>query len=144
MTRTPELVVAQPPAAWRVLPPLVVDCSVLAAFLFDEPARDAAAARLSGMALHVPWLIDFEFASVALRKTREGLSEVVSVALADYEALSLARHRVPPSLQRALAAEHGLSTYDAAYLALAAELRAPLATFDRRLGEAAMRHLGRL
>ena len=29
--------VAEPPAAYRLRPPLVVDCSLLAAVLFDEP-----------------------------------------------------------------------------------------------------------
>ena len=37
-----------------------------------------------------------------------------------------------------------LSAYDAAYLWLAAELKAPLATFDAKLGKAAQRHLGQL
>ena len=42
------------------------------------------------------------------------------------------------------AARYELSAYDAAYLWLAAELRAPLATFDRRLAEATQAHLGTL
>ena len=43
--------------------------------------------------------------------------------------------------QWALALEYELTGYDAAYLWLAAELRAPLMTFDTRLGSAARRHL---
>ena len=40
--------------------------------------------------------------------------------------------------------DYGLSAYDAAYLWLAAQLKAPLATFNRKLGEAAQAHLGAL
>ena len=39
---------------------------------------------------------------------------------------------------------YNLSGYDAAYLWLAAKLKAPLATFDQKLGEAAKTHLGML
>lgn len=38
-----------------------------------------------------------------------------------------------------LAEHHGLTAYDAAYLALALEQQSPLATLDRRLAEAAAR-----
>jgi predicted nucleic acid-binding protein len=41
----------------------------------------------------------------------------------------------------AIALRYALITYDAAYLWLAAELRAPLATFDLSLGRAAQQHL---
>jgi len=41
-----------------------------------------------------------------------------------------------------LAMRYELSAYDAAYLWLAGVLGAPLATFDRKLGQAAGRHLG--
>ena len=44
----------------------------------------------------------------------------------------------------AMARRYGLSAYDAAYLWLASQLKAPLATFDRKLGEAARQHLGAL
>ena len=37
---------------------------------------------------------------------------------------------------------HGLSTYDAAYLQLAMDLKAPLATFDEQLAKVANRVLG--
>ena len=44
---------------------------------------------------------------------------------------------VPFEAVMQLAIETGLSAYDASYLQLAMDLRTPLATFDRRLREAA-------
>lgn len=139
MTQT--IFVAEPPATYRVRPPLVVDCSLLAAALFDEPGRDAAVDRMSGRELFAPYLLDFEIASVALKKSRQGLSEVAICGLSDYTALSLERRMVDLEAQLALAVRYDLTAYDAAYLWLAADMKAPLATLDRRLGEAAQRHL---
>lgn len=137
----PKVYVAEPPAAYRLRPPLVVDCSLLAAVLFDEPERDEALTRMAGCELFAPHLLDFEIASVALKKSRQGLAEVAACALADYGTLPLRQRTVDLQGQVALALRYELSTYDAAYLWLAAELKAPLATLDRRLGEAAQRHL---
>ncbi|MCZ7655266.1 MAG: type II toxin-antitoxin system VapC family toxin [Rhodocyclaceae bacterium] len=133
--------VAEPPATYRLRPPLVVDCSLLAAVLFDEPERDDVTTRMSGCELFAPHLLDFEIASVALKKSRLGLAEVAACGLADYGALPIRHRAIDLQGQVALALRYDLSTYDAAYLWLAAELKAPLATLDRRLGEAAQRHL---
>ena len=133
--------VAEPSTAYRLRQPLVVDCSLLAAVLFDEPERDEALDHMAGRELFAPHLLDFEIASVALKKSRQGLAEVAACALADYAVLSLKQEPVDLAAQVALALRYGLSTYDAAYLWLAAEIKAPLATLDRRLGEAAQRHL---
>lgn len=138
---TQPVFVAEPPVAYLVRPPLVVDCSLLAAALFDEPERDAAVGRMTGCELFAPWLLDFEIASVALKKAREGLHEVVACGLADFTTLTLERRAIDIEAQLALALRYNISTYDAAYLWLAAELKAPLATLDRRLGEAAQCHL---
>ncbi len=143
--RAPALVVAEPPAVYLARAPMVVDCSVLSAVLFEEVMRDDAMRRLAGRALHAPTLIDHEMASVALKKKRLGWpAESIAAALADYSTHALQLHRIDVSAQLALAERYTLSAYDAAYLALAAALKAPLATFDRKLGAAATRHLGSL
>ncbi|GAA4335785.1 hypothetical protein GCM10023165_12470 [Variovorax defluvii] len=144
-TTVSAIYVAEPPAAFHLRPPLVVDCSALSAILFDEPERDEALARLIGRSLHAPNLLDHEIANVAIEKRRRDFpAEALAQALADYAAYDLALHPVDVIGQCELAARYDLSAYDAAYLWLAAELRAPLATFDRRLAEAAQAHLGRL
>lgn len=139
---TSGLIVAEPAARYRVRLPLVADCSVLAAVLFDEPARDEAAEALAGRELCAPDLIDHELANVAVKKTGHLPEQAIAQAFTDLAQLKLVRHRAQPLSQWRLAVQFGLSAYDAAYLALAADLKAPLLTFDRRLGEAARRALG--
>ena len=140
--RSPPLIVADVRGRYGARPPLVVDCSVIAAVLFDEPNRDVAAQALLGKELFAPELLSDELVSVAVRKARHGLKEVVKQGLDDFAELELTRCRTDVRAQWRLALEHDLSAYDAAYLWLSAELGAPLATFDERLGAAARRLLG--
>jgi predicted nucleic acid-binding protein len=138
------LFVAEPPALWHARPPLVVDCSVLASQLFEEADADIASDALRAHALHAPALLSFEFANVARSKSRAGAPpERTLQALTHFEGLRIELHPVPVLALHALALRTGLSAYDAAYLWLAADLEAPLATFDQRLGEAAARYLNR-
>lgn len=122
----------------------MVDCSILAAVLFDEPARDNAAQVLAGKQLFAPWLLDHEMISVGIKKAHGELEEVVRQGLTDLGQLDLIRCATNIEAQWAIAREHNLTAYDAAYLQLAIELGAPLATFDRTLGEVAQQVLGNL
>ena len=75
-------------------------------------------------------------------KRRKGLDVAsVEVALRSYEASDIQSLETDICALVALAERYKLSAYDVAYLWLAAELKAPLATFDRSLGEAARTHL---
>jgi len=140
----PPLHVAEPPAAYGMRPPMVVDASVLAAALFGEERHALAVTTLTVRALAAPHLLDCEIASVALKKQRrEALPEdTIGRALQLYAALDIARHPVDASAVLALAQRYALSAYDAAYLWLAATLRCPLATFDDKLAAVARQHLG--
>lgn len=137
-----RLVIAEPSGRYAARPPLVVDCSVLAAVLFDEAERESAAMALAGKELFVPELLADELVSVAVKKARRGLEHVVRQGLADFSELEITRCRANLTAQWRLALEHELTAYDAAYLWLALELGAPLATFDERLGAAARERLG--
>lgn len=120
----------------------MVDASVLCALLFDEPEAQAAGQLLLGRELHAPRLLDHEVLNVAVTKVRRGLAAAAAQrALADYleQPLTLTDPALDEQLELAL--RYRLSGYDAAYLWLAASLRAPLLTFDERLGEAAAAHL---
>jgi predicted nucleic acid-binding protein len=139
----PALIVAEPPAAYQMRPPLVVDASVLTAALFSEDNQEQALQWMRGRALHAPQLVDYETTNAALNKLRSGqiTAENAAETLTAFFALDM--ERMPISLDGVLrlAVQWELTAYDAAYLWLAAELKAPLATFDRRLGKAAKAHL---
>jgi predicted nucleic acid-binding protein len=138
-----RLHVAEPRSAYLHRPPLVTDASVIAAALFGEASRAESVALLHGRTLHAPHLLDHEIASVALKKLRRGnLSrEVVAAALQAYARLPIERHAVDAETVVAVAARCGLTAYDAAYLHVAEQLTAPLATLDNRLATAARSYL---
>ena len=139
-----SLYVAEPAPPYLERPPIVVDCSAIAAVVFGEAGGDEAVRRLAGTSLHAPWLIDVEIGSVALRKAQGDKTSVAAAGLAHFSGLAIRRHAVDAASLVALAARYGLTAYDAAYLLVASELRAPLVTFDRKLGTAARRHLASL
>ena len=135
-------IVAEPPPQYLIRPQVVVDASLLCAYLFEEAEGPEALRLMSGKQLCAPRLLDQEVLDVGVVKVRRGLApESARRALADFFDQPI--DFVDPALdeQLALALRYSLSGYDAAYLWLAAELRAPLLTFDRRLGEAARTHL---
>ena len=141
-----QLFVAEPPAVYLVRPALVVDASLLAACIFGEAARDVAEARLRGCSLHAPGLIDYELTNVAVTKLRRNdlTLETATQALAEFSMMTLERHDPNPDEVVAIASRYRLSAYDAAYLWLAGSIKAPLATFDRQLADAASDYLGKL
>ena len=86
----PLLYVAEPPPGYRVQPPLVVDCSVMVAAMFEEPARDQAIALMSGKLLFAPGLLVHEMVNVAARKLRAGSPPThVRQALTDFGAQAI-------------------------------------------------------
>ena len=138
-----RLQVAEPKAAYPHRSPLVADASVIAAALFGEGGHAEAIALLHGRSLHAPYLLDFEIASVGLKKlTRERVArDAVGAALQAYGQLAIERHGVDAESMASIAERYRLTAYDAAYLCVAERLGAPLATLDGKLGEAARVYL---
>ena len=116
-----HLHVAEPKSAYLQRPPLVTDASLIAAALFGEKGRGEAVALLRGRTLHAPHLLDYEIASVGLKKLRrESIShEVVAAALQAYARLPIERHAVDAETIVMIAAPYGLTAYGAAYLHIA-------------------------
>ena len=141
-TRSP-LIEVKSRAIWRRQQPVVADCSVVAAMVFEEAECPQAAALLADGAICAPTLLPYEIASVSGKKRRSGApAEWLSAALVGYADLEIELYPVDLAGCVELAAHYKLSAYDAAYLWLAAELQVQLLTFDRRLAEAARQHLG--
>lgn len=139
------LYIAEPSPRYRAKLPIVVDSSLVCAVLFDEAERGDAEQQLAGKQLFAPDLLRHEVVNVALNKSRQGMpSKAVDQALTDFAAQAIELIDVDARGQFALALHYKLSAYDAAYLWLAAELKLPLATFDRKLAAAAAKHLGAL
>ena len=141
-----KLLVAEPPASYAQRPAIVVDASVLAATIFAEAEGEQALAWMRGRALYAPQIVDLEITNVALNKCRRKLAsrEAAAAALEKFAALDIERRPVATDGVFNLATQWKLTAYDAAYLWLAVELKAPLATFDARLGKAARAHLENL
>ena len=97
---------------------------------------------MAGKSLFAPWLIDHEMISVGLKKVRWGRADIASRGLDEFANLRLNRRATGSRAQWLLARQENLSACDAAYLQLAIELNASLATFDQTLGGAAERVLG--
>ena len=115
---------------------LVIDASVLAVALLDDgPDGDLVRFRLRGEQLAAPALIDLEVVSVWRGLARGGHLEPrrVGLALEDLRDLPIRRVEHTPFLARCWELRDNLTIYDAAYVALAEALQAPLLTGDRRL-----------
>jgi predicted nucleic acid-binding protein len=119
---------------------IVVDASALLEVLLRTPAAPQVEERLfaAGKTLHAPHLIDLEVAQVLRRYVQgEQMSAVrARQALEDLGALRLTRWPHDALLPRIWELRANLTAYDAAYVALAEALDAPLVTRDRRLAAA--------
>jgi predicted nucleic acid-binding protein len=118
---------------------VVLDASALGAIMFGEPEGSTLAAHLEGETLIAPTLLDFELTNLALKKARrrpETLGRVIA-SLHAALALPVSRVAVPGTDVFALAAETGLTAYDASYLWLARTRDAELVSLDARLNRLA-------
>jgi predicted nucleic acid-binding protein len=123
---------------------IVLDASVALELLFLTPVGKAAKARLfgPGESLHAPHLIDVEVAQVLRRYALSGRVPVrrCSEALEDWRALRVHRYPHEPLMRRIWTLRDNLTAYDAAYIALAEGMGAPLITHDAGLASAAGHH----
>jgi predicted nucleic acid-binding protein len=116
---------------------IVLDAAAILELLLATPRAPAVAARLASPAetLHAPHLIDLEVAQVLRRYVLAGAlaSDRAALALADFGELELTRYPHDVLLPRIWQLHVNLTAYDAAYVALAEALGAPLLTTDARL-----------
>ena len=123
---------------------IVADASALFDVLRRRPTAQALEARLlgSGLAVHVPHLLDAEVAQVIRRHAAAGDigPDRGYELLTDLLNMPLQRHPHDWLLPRVWELRHNLTAYDALYVALAEALDAPLVTRDERLAAAPGHH----
>jgi predicted nucleic acid-binding protein len=116
---------------------IVLDASAAIELVLQTPRAERIAARALHPTerLHAPHLIDIEVAQVLRRlvQVKEITLTRADLALADFEELVIERHAHRPLLRRVWGLRTALSAYDAAYVALAEALTAPMLTCDGKL-----------
>jgi predicted nucleic acid-binding protein len=119
---------------------IVIDASVVLEVLLRTPAGTEIEDRIfaDGESLHAPHVVDLEVAQVLRRYCAFGEMDARrgGEAVADLEALPISRYPLDIFLPRVWELRHNLTAYDAAYVALAEVLEAPLLTRDARLASA--------
>ena len=119
---------------------IVLDASAALELLLRTPAAGVVERRIfsRGQSLHAPHLIDVEVAQVLRRYAASGEldSGRCRDALEDLADLPLTRYPHDLLLPRIWELRENLTAYDAAYVALAEALDAPLLTCDRKLSRA--------
>jgi predicted nucleic acid-binding protein len=119
---------------------IVLDASAALDWMLLTPAGQRIEQRIyaRGEALHTVHLLDVEFAQALRRLVREGTltAKRAEEAIDDLAALRLARYPPVVLLKRIWQLRQNFSAHDAAYVALAEELKAPLITRDQRLAAA--------
>lgn len=122
---------------------IVLDASVAAELLLDQPSAPAIAAALEGQDIAAPELLGVEMLSILRAWTRGRGLDVTRAqeALIDLEDLGIAWYSDRPLLRVAWGKRDNASAYDAIYLALAETLSVPahevrVLTLDRRLARA--------
>jgi predicted nucleic acid-binding protein len=124
---------------------IVIDASALLEVVVQSTSAAAVEARIfaPGETLHAPHLIDIEIAHAIRRYLMRGDIDSARGAAAIDNLRDFQLRRYPHSglLDRIWGLRSNMTAYDAAYVALAEALDAPLLTRDSRLGSAARRHV---
>lgn len=122
---------------------IVLDASITVSWLLDEPSASDLESVLRTERIIVPshWTVEVGHAILkALRRNTIRQEQLIGIA-SDLDGLSIS---IQPPIDVAaivpllnFASEHGLTMYDAAYVQLARDRTAKLATLDKAMGQTA-------
>lgn len=119
---------------------IVLDASAAVEWLLGLPLATEVASRLAGadQTLHAPHLLAVEVAQVVRRYVASGelSADRGAQAIADLADLDVVHHAHEPLLPTMWRLRSNLTAYDAAYVALALALDAPLVTLDAGIAAA--------
>lgn len=124
--------------------PFVLDCSVAMSWIFADETTETTLKLLESLEHDfavVPQLWHLEVANVLLMATRRkrirenDWPQLIGALDALPIEVDAETHSKAWPVPLGLAARHGISAYDSAYLELAGRRDLPLATLDRRLAE---------
>lgn len=119
---------------------IVLDASAAVDWLLQTAAGQLIDSRIFSRneSLHAPYLLDVEVAQVLRRLVRSGSlpAQRAQEAVDDLVDLSMTRYSHVVLLPRIWQLRHNLTAYDAAYVALAEVLDAPVVTRDGRMAAA--------
>jgi predicted nucleic acid-binding protein len=119
---------------------IVLDASAVVELVLATAVGQTVARRIAdpGLGLHAPHLLDVEVTQVVRRYLLAGqlTEERGRLAIESLSALDVERHEHHDLLPRIWDLRFNLTAYDAAYVALAELLDAPLLTRDSRLATA--------
>ena len=123
---------------------IVLDASAAFEWLLETPTGARVDERIfsRGASLHAPHLIDVEVAQVLRRYAALGIVTASRArgALQDLIDLPLIRYAHDLFLPRIWELRENFTAYDAAYVALAEALGAPLVTCDRKIASASLHY----
>lgn len=119
---------------------IVLDASAAVVWLLGLPLADEVTSRLAAadQTVHAPHLLAIEVAQVVRRYVASGELSAArgAQALADLADLDVVHHGHEPLLPTMWRLRSNLTAYDAAYVALALALDAPLVTLDASIAAA--------
>jgi predicted nucleic acid-binding protein len=114
---------------------IVADASAVIEVLLNTAAGTGIARRLFATeeTVHVPHILDLEVLQTLRKYVRTDLMDVLRAEQArqNYTDMPLSRYSHTVLMPRIWALRHNWTAYDAAYIALAEALAAPLITCDR-------------
>ena len=117
---------------------IVVDASALIELLTRSERGELVEARIlrASETIHAPALIDLEIAQVLRRyvASKQVPAHWPRMALDIAIAFPMTRYLHEPLMKRVWELKENVTAYDAAYIALAEALRAPLVTCDAKVG----------
>jgi predicted nucleic acid-binding protein len=118
---------------------VVIDSSALVALLADAGPAGQWVESVTGSAeLFAPHLLSFEVSNILRRHALAGIldASAATLAHADLVALPVVLYPYEAVAERVRQLRSNITAYDAAYVALAELLAAPLVTLDERLARA--------